>query len=212
MIAALGFDLGKHIFLGTKRHKSLYTGVKMNTAKKAFFFIAVAIGLTTYAAADSSNYVDHVQPYLGEYNGEFGGHDGMIRLSMVNNQLTAEFLHADGHELEADCEAAIGELDKIDVDKEDGQYKIDSATFEFNPGKCHRSIEGRQIHFDFKHSDMVLTGLNVSVLEYTETRFDRCYDYPGGSTGYPGYPGYPGYGYCDSTSYAHYITGKFTKL
>ena len=188
----------------------------MNIFKKVSFLIILLSGLTAWA--DDKDYADHVAPYLGEYTGKFDGEKGTIRLSMVDNELMAEFYTADGAtDLVPGCGAMIGSVAKVDVDKDDGAYIIDSATFDFDAGRCSRRIEGHEIKFDFKHKDGMVSRVNLSILEYTETRYDNCYDrgypYPGYPGGYPyPYPGYPGRGYCPGPSvYPHYMSGKFTK-
>lgn len=186
----------------------------MRIFRNASFVIAIMSSISVWAA---DQYLPYVDAYVGDYQGSFNGNKGTLRLAVVDNELTAEFYGEEG--LVRNCDASIGALKDVDVDEDDGAYEIDSATFYFDAGDCNRKIEGREITFDFKHSKGAVTGVNLSVVEYTETRYDHnCY----GGGGYPGYPGYPGggygypgdpYGRCTTMpyTYANYLTGKFKR-
>ncbi len=188
----------------------------MNTLKKLSFLVVLISSLTAWADQKDDNYMSYVDPYLGDYAGNFDGRSGTLRLMVVDGELVAEFYSSSGEMgLIRGCDAEIGSVRKADVDEKDGRYEIDTITFRFHPGNC-RNIEGRDMTLDFKHSGATISRLNVSVLEYTETRYDTCYD-PIYNPGYPGYPGYPNDPWryprhCSPSVYQHMMTGKFTKM
>lgn len=185
---------------------------------KTLLTLAFALTASTAWASEDDYYYRYTAPYLGDYSGEFDDQPGTLRLTQVGNEVRAEFFAADGSwDLVEGCGASFGRVVDADVDEKSGRYEIDKLVMVFNPGQC-RQIRGREITLDFKHDDGQVSHVNLSVLEYTETRYDcwRTIGYPY-DYGYPRYgrPGYPGYPYpdrCMPTSYSSYLRGSFYKL
>ena len=100
-----------------------------------------------------NEYINQIQPFLGDWSGSFNYHMGTLHLSLnESNQLIVEFTDGATNDFIPGCKSSIGLLKEVEFDKDNGEVQIKRATFDIDTNRCSRSIVGQQIHFEFYDS------------------------------------------------------------
>lgn len=104
------------------------------------------------------DYIDELQPFLGDWVGAFEGHNGTLNLSLnQSDQLIVEFIDNATNDLIPGCESSIGLLKEVEFKEKNGKVRIVRATFSIDANKCSRSIMGQQLHFYFNKTQTAAT-------------------------------------------------------
>ena len=151
------------------------------------------------------------QAYMGSYAGSMNGVAGTITLALNGRKVVLSFKDSRGSTdiLDARCSSRIGDVQTVSVSKVkalDGavSYKLDSASFAFDPNRCWGSVDGRELVLDFKNKSGH-TRVDVSLLMRQEFRRDCRI---GGGNPSQGLP--PGQ-YCQDIPMSTYANGRFQR-
>lgn len=104
-----------------------------------------------------------VAKYLGNYTGVFEQTNQTLTLSMNDNRL---ILDTPNDLLGASCKSKAGNLTKLTYSNKDNNIEeVTSAEFDFDPGLCASTIEGRTVTIEGKKSKDGISRLKVSILK-----------------------------------------------
>lgn len=153
------------------------------------------------------------QAYMGTYTGSFDGERGALTIALSGRKVVLSYRDASGSTdiLDARCSSRFGDLETVNVSKDKSAssggktvYKLDGASFAFDPNRCWGSVDGRQVALDFSKKNG-RTRVDVSIL-YRQDFERRCRIDPGNPRA-----GVPPHEYCDNVPVTQYLTGRFQK-
>lgn len=151
------------------------------------------------------------QAYMGTYEGSMNGAQGALTLALNGRKVVLSYRDASGSTdiLDPRCSSRIGLLESVEVSKEkalDGSvsYKLNSASFAFDPNRCWGWVDGRDVVLDFTKKKNHVR-IDTSILIRQETQRNCRID--------PGNPraGIPPREICDNVPIMSYSTGRFQK-
>jgi hypothetical protein len=153
------------------------------------------------------------QGYMGTYAGTLDGVSASVTLTLDGRKVLLSYKDANGTDMiGAPCDSKIGNLQTVSVSKTRSldasspvTYKLDSATFAFDPNRCWGSVSGREVVLDFSRKAAGHIRVGTSILINQEFQRDCRID--------PGNPrsGVPPHEVCDQVPKSIYSSGHFLK-
>lgn len=168
-----------------------------------------------------SQYLDHAKKAAGVYHGQFNNVSGDLTINFSGNRPLVNFKNKNGSDiLNSDCKSKIGPLLEVDVNGDDSNLRITSAVFDFDPGQCDDSIDGRALRIDFKEKNGTIS-LKTSIIEQAANP-ELCPSWEDPSSGYGGFTltyrkghgfshTYLPRGDCRSAKTDQYLNGSFIR-
>lgn len=154
-------------------------------------------------------YRDAAKAYTGVYKGKMDGDAGQVTVALSGRKVVVTYKDAEGTDiLEPACKSQIGLLTKVKASKDGKTYKLDQATFAFEPNNCWPSVDGRELTLDFKKKEskgVTQIQMSASILLRQEWQ-QNCHIEPGNPRA-----GVPPREVCDQVPVTTWSTGKFTK-
>ena len=150
-------------------------------------------------------YREMAKAYMGTYAGKMNGNAGAVTLALNGRKVVMTYKDPQGSDiLDPMCKSAIGRLKSVKVSKDGKVYKLDSATFAFEPGNCWADVDGREVALSFKTKAPQIQ-MSASIILRQEWQ-EQCRIEPGNPRG-----GLPPREVCDNVPVVSYSSGKFAK-
>ena len=150
-------------------------------------------------------YRDMAKAYMGTYKGKMDGDAGAVTLALNGRKVVMTYKDARGTDiLDPMCSSVIGQLKSVKVAKDGKVYKLEAATFAFEPGHCWGDVDGREVVLNFKKKEPQIQ-VGASILLRQEWQ-ERCRIEPGNPRA-----GQPPREVCDNVPIVSYSSGKFVK-
>ncbi len=168
-----------------------------------------------------SAYLAHAKKAAGIYHGQFNKVSGDLVINFSGNRPVVNFKSKNSTDiLNSDCKSKIGLLHAVDVNGEGENLRITSAIFDFDPGQCGDTVDGRFLRLDFKEKNGTISLRAWIIAEAANP--ELCPSWEDSSSGYGGFTltyrrghgfshTYLPRGDCRSAKMDQYLNGSFIR-
>lgn len=133
--------------------------MKWNQVATGLLLGFLILGFTACKSVDIQDgripqeYLAEARQLSGVYEGMFNNVLGDLIIDFDGDRPVVTYRNdQDDDILGMNCESSIGALKKVSLKGSRGDLRVGRAVFEFNPGRCYKSVQGREITFIFKQT------------------------------------------------------------